>query len=123
MRVWQIQRISAIALVVFLTIHMVFLHYVPGPGQFGMPFHVDFDAIIWRMGQPIWKIIDIGFLFFVLAHALAGTYAVLIDWQKIAAYKRALAVLAIVIGIGAFVYGTITVLSFNPAAIAAITAP
>ncbi len=108
MRLFQIQRISAIALVVFLTIHMVVVHYPP--------FHIDFSRIVERMAQPLWKGIDILFLFFVLLHALSGAYAVLTDFEKVAAYKRVLAGLAIVLGIAAFVYGTATVLAFQPPA-------
>ncbi len=106
MRVFQMQRISAIALLVFLTIHMVVVHYPP--------FHIDFNRIVERMGQPLWKAIDIAFLFFVLMHALAGTYQVITDWERAYTYKRVLAGLAIVIGVGAFIYGTQTILAFQP---------
>lgn len=105
MRVFQLQRISAVGLVFFLTIHMIVTHYPP--------FHIEYSVIAERMSQPIWKAIDIALLFFVLIHALAGSYAVLIDSEKIAVYKRVLAGLAIVIGIGAFIYGTQTILAFQ----------
>lgn len=107
MRVFQMQRISAIALLVFLTIHMVVVHYPPG--------HIDFSRIIDRMGDPLWKAIDIGFLFFVLMHALAGAYVVLTDWQKINNFRRALAVTAVVLFIFGFIYGTATIIAFQPA--------
>ena len=112
MRVFQMQRISAIALVVFLTIHMVVVHYPP--------FHIDFSRIIDRMAQPLWKGIDIAFLFFVLMHALTGAYVVLTDFQKVSTYRRVLAGLAVVIGVAAFVYGTMTILAFQPEAVAGI---
>jgi len=105
MRIFQMQRVSAIALVVFLTIHMIVVHYPP--------FHIDFSRIIERLEQPIWKAIDIGFLFFVLIHALTGAYQVLTDVQSVNRFKRVLAGAAIVIGIVAFVYGTLTVLAFQ----------
>ncbi len=105
MRTFQLQRFSAIALLVFLTIHMIVVHYPP--------FHVDFSRIIVRMANPVWKAIDIAFLFAVLVHALAGAYAVLTDVEQIYKYKRALAGLAIVVGLWAFYYGTITVLAFQ----------
>lgn len=108
MRIFQMQRISAIALLVFLTIHMIVVHYPP--------FHIDFSRIVDRMGQPLWKAIDIAFLFFVLMHALAGAYMVITDWERFDAYKRALAGLAIVIGVVAFLYGTQTILAFQPPA-------
>lgn len=108
MRVFQMQRISAVALLFFLTVHMVVVHYPPG--------HIDFSRVLVRMGQPIWKAIDIAFLFFVLMHALTGAYAVLIDSQRLATYKRVLAGAAIVVGALAFIYGTQTILAFRPPA-------
>ncbi len=108
MRVFQMQRVSAVALVFFLTIHMIVVHYPP--------FHVDFSRIIERMAQPLWKGIDIAFLFFVLMHALTGAYAVLTDYEKIATYKKVFAGAAVIVGIAAFVYGTMTILAFQPPA-------
>jgi len=105
MRVFQLQRLSALGLIVFLTIHMIVTHYPP--------FHIEYSIIAERMSQPIWKAIDIALLFFVLIHALTGSYAVLIDSEKIAVYKRALAGMAIVVGILAFIYGTQTILAFQ----------
>lgn len=106
MRVFQWQRFSAIAMVVFMTIHMVVVHYPP--------FHIDFSRIIDRMAQPLWKGIDIAFLFFVLIHAILGLYAVLMDFEKVSAYKRTLAAAAITIALAAFVYGTVTIMAFQP---------
>jgi len=100
------QRISAIALVIFLAIHMIVVHYPP--------FHIDFSRIVERLADPLWKGIDIVFLFFVLMHALTGAYMVLTDLERVNAYKRVLAILAVVIGIGAFIYGTQTIIAFQP---------
>jgi succinate dehydrogenase hydrophobic anchor subunit len=100
------QRISAIALLIFLTLHMVVTHYPP--------FHIDFNRILERMGDPLWKAIDIAFLFFVLMHALTGIYMVLTDIERIQNYRRALVILAVVIAIGAFIYGTQTIMAFQP---------
>ena len=57
--------------------------------------------------------IDIAFLFFVLLHALTGAYMVITDVEKFGTFKRALAVIAVVIGLVAFAYGTMTVLAFQ----------
>jgi succinate dehydrogenase hydrophobic anchor subunit len=108
MRVFQLQRISAIALLAFLTIHMIVVHYPP--------FHIDFSRIIDRMGQPLWKAIDIAFLFFVLMHALAGAYVVVTDFERFSGVKRFLAGAAIGLGIIGFIYGTQTILAFQPPA-------
>ena len=105
MRVFTMQRISAIALIIFMTIHMVVVHYPP--------FHIDFSRIAVRMADPLWQAIDILFLFFVLMHALAGAYVVLTDVERFGRVKRFLAGAAIVIGIIAFVYGVQTILAFG----------
>ena len=105
MLVFLMQRISAIALLIFLTIHMIVVHYPP--------FHIDFSRIIERMDQPLWKAIDIAFLFFVLVHALAGAYVVLTDVERFNKYQRVLAGAAIVIGVLALIYGTQTILAFQ----------
>jgi succinate dehydrogenase hydrophobic membrane anchor protein len=106
MKVFIMQRLSAIALVIFMTIHMIVVHYPP--------FHIDFSIILQRLENPVWKVIDILFLFFVLIHALAGVYAVLTDYEFVSKYKKILAAVAFIAGIGAFVWGTITIWHFHP---------
>ena len=108
MRVFQMQRLSAIALVVFLTIHMMVVHYPP--------FHVDFSRIIERMASPLWKGIDILFLLFVLVHALTGAYMVITDFERFGGAQRLLAGAAVVIGVLAFIYGAMTIMAFQPPA-------
>lgn len=105
MRLFIIQRVSAIALIFFLTIHMIVVHYPP--------FHIDFSRIAERMADPLWQAIDIAFLFFVLLHALAGAFVVITDVERFNRGKRILAGAAIIIGIVAFIYGTMTVLAFG----------
>lgn len=106
MRIFQMQRITAIALLVFLGIHMAVMHYPP--------WEIDFrTVVIERLSQPIWKAIDIALLFTVLVHALAGAYVVLTDIQRVNNFKRVLAGAVIVLGIVAFVYGTITIMAFQ----------
>jgi succinate dehydrogenase hydrophobic anchor subunit len=105
MRTFWIQRISAVALIFFMTIHMIVVHYPP--------FHIDFHRIAERMADPLWQAIDIAFLFFVLLHALAGAYVVITDVERFNRGKRVLAWAAIIIGIGAFIYGTQTILAFG----------
>ncbi len=105
MRVFQLQRVSAVALIIFMTIHMIVVHYPP--------FHVDFSRIAERMSQPLWQAVDIAFLLFVLIHALSGAYMVLTDVERFGRGKQVLAGAAIVIGVAAFIYGVQTILAFG----------
>ena len=105
MRVFQMQRWSAIALLFFMTIHMIVVHYPP--------FHIDFGIILERMQNPLWKAIDIAFLFFVLMHALVGAYMVITDFESAFNYRKALAWAAVVIGVAAFFFGSVTIWAFQ----------
>jgi succinate dehydrogenase hydrophobic anchor subunit len=105
MRLFIIQRVSAVAMVIFMTIHMVVVHYPVG--------HIDFSRVLVRLEDPLWKVIDILFLFFVLLHALAGAYAVATDYDTVAKYKRSLAAFAVVIGTIFFIYGAVTIWAFQ----------
>ena len=109
MRIFQMQRISAIALLIFLGIHMAVMHYPP--------WEIDFrTVVVERLSNPIWKAVDVAFLFFVLMHALTGAYVVLTDIQRVNSFKRVLAGAAIALGIVAFIYGTMTIMAFQPPA-------
>jgi len=105
MRVFQIQRITAVALLVFMTIHMIVVHYPP--------FHIDFSIIAERMVNPVWKVIEILFLFSVILHGLAGAYVVLTDYKQISKFNKLIAAVVVVVGIAAFVWGSLTVISWQ----------
>lgn len=105
MRIFQMQRFSAIALLIFLTIHMIVVHYPP--------FHIDFEQILIRLENPVWKVIDILFLLAVLVHALTGAFMVITDVERVYSYRKPLAWAAVVIGVAAFVYGSATIWAFQ----------
>ena len=104
MRIFQMQRWSAVALLVFLTLHMVVVDYPPG--------HIDVSRVLERLDDPLWKAVDIAFLVAVLIHALTGAYMVITDVQRFNIYKRALAWIGVVAGVLLFIYGTQTILAF-----------
>lgn len=104
MRIFIMQRFSAIALLVFLTLHMVVVHYPPG--------HIDVNRVLERLDDPLWKAIDIAFLFVVLVHALTGAYMVITDLERFTVYRRALAWVSVIGGVLLFIYGTQTILAF-----------
>jgi succinate dehydrogenase hydrophobic membrane anchor protein len=104
-RLFQVQRYTAILLVVFMALHMIVVHYPPG--------HIDFSRVIERLENPVWKAIDIAFLLTVLLHGLSGLWVVLVDIGKVNPYRKALAVLITIVGVVAFVYGTMTIIAFQ----------
>ena len=106
MRVFQIQRISAYGLLFFLMLHMAMMHYPP--------LHISFDNILIRMQDPIWKGVEIIFLFFALVHAAAGSYSVVSDYEKLERFKKIFVVVLVAASIAAFYWGARTVLSWQP---------
>lgn len=104
MRIFQIQRVTAVALLVFMTIHMIVVHYPP--------FHIDFSIIAQRMTNPVWKVVEILFLTSVLLHALSGAFVVLTDYKQVARYKTVLAGLVVIVGLVAFVWGGMTIINW-----------
>ncbi|GAB4411090.1 MAG: hypothetical protein Kow00106_05180 [Anaerolineae bacterium] len=104
MRIFLMQRWSAVALLFFLTLHMVVVHYPPG--------HITVDRVLERLDDPLWKAIDIAFLAAVLIHALTGAYVVITDVQRFNVYRRALAWAGVIGGALLFVYGVQTILAF-----------
>lgn len=105
MRIFQIQRITAVALLVFMTIHMIVVHYPP--------FHIDFSIIAERMVNPVWKVIEILFLLSVILHGLSGAYVVLTDYKQVSKFKKVVAVVVVVVGVVAFSWGTLTIISWQ----------
>ena len=105
MRIFQIQRVTAVALLVFMTNHMVVVQYPP--------FHIDFSIIAQRMANPVWKVIEILFLLTVLLHGLTGAYVVLTDYKQVNKFRKAMAAVVVVVGIVAFFWGALTVLSWQ----------
>lgn len=112
MRIFQMQRISAVALLVFMTIHMTVAHY-DIQANF-RAYEITYHTVIDRLGTPLWKGIDIAFLFFVLLHALTGSYMVITDLERGYKYKKVFAWAAVMLGVIAFYFGAVTILSFNP---------
>jgi len=106
MKIFIIQRVSAVALVIFMTLHMVVVHFPVRDLEFG-------EVFANRMSQPIWQGMYVLFLMTVLIHGLIGAYMVLTDVQSVAKYKKGLAWGAIVLGVVYFIYGTMTILSFR----------
>ncbi len=100
-RVYQVQRISAVILLVLLLVHTHFVRHMP-------------------LDRPLWKAADIAFLFTMLLHGLTGAYVIVSGMTHAGALKRALAALAILIGVGAFLYGAGAIIAFQPPEAAAL---
>lgn len=104
MKIFQVQRITAVALLLFMFMHIILMHYPPR--------EMEYSNIVLYMQSPVMKVIESLFLLSVLLHALTGSYVVLTDYQAFSKMKVAFAVLLPLIGTIAFVWGGITIWSW-----------
>ena len=78
---WVIQRITGIALVVFMIGHYILMHYHPDSGH-------TYEAVLSRMQYSWYRIIDLSFLVLGMYHGLNGVWNIFRDyklkpWQNI----------------------------------------
>ena len=101
MKIFQVQRITAVALLLFMFMHIVLMHYPPR--------EMEYSNIVLLMQYPAMKVIESLFLLSVLLHALTGSYVVLTDYEKISKLRKVFAVVLSLAGIAAFAWGTLTI--------------
>lgn len=101
MKIFQIQRITAVALLLFLFMHIILMHYPPRD--------LEYSNIVAYMQYPAWKVIESLFLLSVLLHALTGSYVVLTDYEALTKLKKVFVVVLSLAGIAAFYWGALTI--------------
>ncbi|MBM3287060.1 MAG: hypothetical protein FJY88_06880 [Candidatus Eisenbacteria bacterium] len=109
---WFLQRLTGILLLPVVITHLLVTHYAFGnPARGAM--EVEYASVAARLASPWWKLIDITFLIVVLFHGLRGVWVVLQEsvhkpWARVALYS-----LALILGVGLAVLGTVTILPFR----------
>jgi succinate dehydrogenase hydrophobic membrane anchor protein len=101
MKIFQIQRITAVALLLFLFMHIILMHYPPRD--------LEYSNIVAYMQYPAWKVIESLFLLSVLLHALTGSYVVVTDYEALSKLKKVFVVVLSLAGIAAFYWGALTI--------------
>ncbi len=99
---WLLQRVSGVALIVLLLIHMIVLHYVD-PHETIELFGLNSQAVTLRMQALLFIIVDNLLLVFVLFHGFNGVRNVAYDyinndkWRRVVAALCFLAALALLV--------------------------
>ena len=109
---WFLQRLTGVVLIPLVIAHMLVTHYVFGNPAKGA-LELDYNVVAARLASPWWKLIDISFLLVVLYHGLRGVWVVLHESIKKPWFRVSLWCLAVVLGVGLAVLGTITILPFR----------
>lgn len=101
MKIFQVQRITAVALLLFMFMHIILMHYPPR--------EMEYSNIALLMQYPAMKVIESLFLLSVLLHALSGSFVVLTDYQQLSKLRKVFAFVLPLAGIAAFYWGALTI--------------
>ncbi len=103
---WFFQRISGIFLLLALLAHFWVLHY-SNDGE------VTFQIVAQRLSHPLWKTIDLAFLFLAIFHGFNGFIMVIHDYVRWKNVRLVLVSLVWVAGILLGLLGMITIITFQ----------
>jgi len=103
---WVGQRLTAILVVGFLSAHLWFSH-LTGVGQ-----RITVERVSQRLGEGGFFFLYIVLLAAALYHALYGLRGIVLDYGPGSKAQGVVTWLALLIGLAAFGYGSITLFSF-----------
>jgi len=102
---WYMQRITGIILVIVLIGHYILMHATPDAGH-------TYQAVLERLQQPIWKIIDLTFVTIGLWHGLNGTWNVIRDFTMKQWLTTSIYTVLVLVALMFWFLGVNTILSF-----------
>jgi len=104
---WFFQRVSGLFLVIFLLGHFWLLHYAIS-GEFA-----DFETVRARLALPLFKVLDLVFLYLAVYHGLNGVLMVIHDYVHKGFLRIVLVALLWTLGLTLLTCGTLTIATFK----------
>lgn len=106
---WALQRLSAYGLIVFLTVHMAFNHFI----NIRSGNIITFELVNRRfeLYPVLYAVNDIGLLTMAIFHGLNGVRNVIYDWVTNITIRRIASALLIIVGLIALWDGSLTLLA------------
>lgn len=101
---WLLHRLSGLALIAYLCMHIVVIHNLAyGPENF--------NAVMEILGSPFFKVLEIGLFGVILYHAFNGLRVIVVDfWGGTKKQKQLFWIMMAIAGV-LFVAGTVSMLS------------
>ncbi len=98
---WILHRLSGLALILYLAMHIWVIHHLNRP--------LDFNNIMAFLNEPVFKILELGLWGVIVYHALNGLRIIMIDFftRKGAAVQKQMFWGAVVLGVVVFAAGAI----------------
>lgn len=102
---WLFQRLTGLFVAVILLSHFCINHFVGGGD-------VSYEVVRERLSSPMYKMLELGFLWFALWHGLAGVWVVVADYVKHHGWRVFLYGLMVLGGTLLGALGTYTIVAF-----------
>lgn len=94
---WYLQRITGGLLLILLVAHFWVEHFMSANLRRG---DLTYEAILGRISNPVWQVIDISFLLIALYHGLNGLRNIVLDYSRIGVRAgRAITVVLVTAGV------------------------
>ena len=90
---WSLQSWTGVLLVIILLVHFYVLHFVTRGAQ------VTFATVAARLDAPIWRAIDIVFVFLAVYHGLNGLRMVVLDVGFMERYEKPITWGLVIVGV------------------------
>lgn len=102
---WLFMRLSGVVLLGLAVFHLLWMHLAIGVDN------IDFETVVGRWSNPLWRIYDFALLVFALTHGFNGLRTVLEDYvqkpRRLLAVKGAVYTLGfLLLSIGAYIIFT-----------------
>ncbi len=118
---WALQRVSGFLVFLFVFFHMVVNHYLTAIMDTSTESALSkgiasFEAVQWKMSNPIYFTISILFVVFLMIHALNGFRMVVLDVATGHSFRKFFGILLLLLGVAIVVYAIIlnsTILSLG----------
>lgn len=105
---WFFMRISGIVLLALAVFHLFYMHIVIGVDN------IDFEAIMERWRNPLWKLFDFFLLLFALTHGMNGFRVILDDYIHRPGRLAAAKTMVFLVYVAFLSMGTYIILTFPP---------
>ncbi|MBM4158957.1 MAG: succinate dehydrogenase, hydrophobic membrane anchor protein [Ignavibacteria bacterium] len=95
---WVFQRITGLALVVFMIGHYILMHYQPESGK-------TYEAVLYRMQFSWYRIIDLTFVTLGIYHGFNGLWGIFRDYDMKPWLKITIISIILIAGLAFLVWG------------------
>ncbi len=109
---WALQRLSAVALIVLLGVHIFLDHFKGITGEQSGETLITFGDVSLRLGQFLYIVVDYLLLAFVLFHGINGARTVILDFDRFGKHKKVVDIGLWILGVATLIWGIVILFPF-----------